>query len=136
MHRPCLQCSLSQADLSCQAVVHFCQVAEAAVSSGNGPLAKSWHAVAQVSCQQVRISSLLQVAKLQERLSDSNSLTARLKRELLLMKAKAEALEFAVSAKDAEIELLHARQDHQDSQVCLCFMMACSRLPKQNSAEL
>ena len=60
----------------------------------------------------------LQVKTLQERLSDSNSLTARLKRELLLVKAKAEALEFAVAAKDAEIELLHTRQENQDSQVC------------------
>lgn len=50
-------------------------------------------------------------------MSDSNSLTARLKRELLLMKAKAEALEFSVSEKDAEIELLHDRQERQHAQV-------------------
>lgn len=50
-------------------------------------------------------------------MSDSDSLTARLKRELLLMKAKAEALEFSVSEKDAEIELLHDRQERQHAQV-------------------
>ena len=51
-------------------------------------------------------------------MSDSDSLTARLKRELLLMKAKAEALAFSVSEKDAEIELLHDRQERQHTQVC------------------
>jgi len=50
-------------------------------------------------------------------LSDSNSLTARLQREMLLIKAKAEALEFAVSEKDAELELLRQRQERQDTQV-------------------
>lgn len=57
-------------------------------------------------------------------MSESDSLTARLKRELLLMKAKAEALEFSVSEKDAEIELLHERQDRQHAQVSswLCLM--------------
>lgn len=33
------------------------------------------------------------------------------------MKAKAEALEFSVSEKDAEIELLHDRQERQHAQV-------------------
>ena len=34
------------------------------------------------------------------------------------MKAKAEALAFSVSEKDAEIELLHDRQERQHTQVC------------------
>ncbi|KAL0045526.1 hypothetical protein WJX82_009124 [Trebouxia sp. C0006] len=58
-----------------------------------------------------------QVRQLQSRLSDSNSLTARLQREMLLVKAKAEALEFSVSEKDAEIELLRQKQERQDTQV-------------------
>lgn len=64
-------------------------------------------------------SVLLQVKTLQGRLSDSHSLTARLQREMLLVKAKAEALEFSVSEKDAEIELLRQRQERQDTQVKL-----------------
>ena len=60
---------------------------------------------------------LSQVRQLQSRLSDSNSLTARLQREMLLVKAKAEALEFSVSEKDAEIELLRQKQERQDTQV-------------------
>ena len=60
---------------------------------------------------------LVQVQTLQSRLSDSSSLTARLQREMLLVKAKAEALAFSVSEKDAEIELLRQRQERQDTQV-------------------
>ena len=58
-----------------------------------------------------------QVRTLQSRLSDSNSLTARLQRDMLLVKAKAEALEYAVSEKDAEIDLLRQRQERQETQV-------------------
>jgi len=36
---------------------------------------------------------------------------------MLLVKAKAEALEFSVSEKDAEIELLRQKQERQDTQV-------------------
>ena len=67
------------------------------------------------SCQ--RHHSCLQVRTLQSRLSDSNSLTARLQRDMLLVKAKAEALEYAVSEKDAEIDLLRQRQERQETQV-------------------
>lgn len=35
----------------------------------------------------------------------------------MLVKAKAEALEFSVSEKDAEVELLRQRQERQDTQV-------------------
>ena len=65
----------------------------------------------------MNISMLVQVQTLQSRLSDSSSLTARLQREMLLVKAKAEALAFSVSEKDAEIELLRQRQERQDTQV-------------------
>lgn len=106
-HLPCILFSQSQNSLSCQVVLQITD----SDSSSTQLRPKSWSSGP--------LGGDLQVAKLQERLSDSNSLTARLKRELLLVKAKAEALEFAVSAKDAEIELLHARQDHQDSQVRL-----------------
>ena len=68
------------------------------------------------SCQD-RWHSVLQVRTLQSRLSDSNSLTARLQRDMLLVKAKAEALEYAVSEKDAEIDLLRQRQERQETQV-------------------
>ncbi len=74
---------------------------------------------------------LSQVRQLQSRLSDSNSLTARLQREMLLVKAKAEALEFSVSEKDAEIELLRQKQERQDTQVmrltqsCWCKTKSC-----------
>ena len=70
-------------------------------------------------CQQKQHDCLRlsQVRQLQSRLSDSNSLTARLQREMLLVKAKAEALEFSVSEKDAEIELLRQKQERQDTQV-------------------
>lgn len=60
---------------------------------------------------------ILQVRQLQGRLADSSSLTARLQREMVLVKAKAEALEFSVSEKDAEVELLRQRQERQDTQV-------------------
>lgn len=66
---------------------------------------------------QDRWQSVLQVRTLQSRLSDSNSLTARLQRDMLLVKAKAEALEYAVSEKDAEIDLLRQRQERQETQV-------------------
>ena len=36
---------------------------------------------------------------------------------MLLIKAKAEALEYAVSEKDAEIDLLRQRQERQETQV-------------------
>lgn len=36
---------------------------------------------------------------------------------MLLVKAKAEALEYAVSEKDAEIDLLRQRQERQETQV-------------------
>ena len=66
---------------------------------------------------QVKVKcGVVQVRTLQSRLSDSSSLTARLQREMLLVKAKAEALEFSVSEKDAEIELLRQRQERQDTQ--------------------
>ena len=38
---------------------------------------------------------------------------------MLLVKAKAEALEFTVSEKDAEIELLQQRQERQETQVAM-----------------
>lgn len=70
-------------------------------------------------------------------MSESDSLTARLKRELLLMKAKAEALEFSVAEKDAEIELLHERQDRQhaqvNSQLCL-WSCPCSHFEFASAA--
>lgn len=68
---------------------------------------------------------LSQVRQLQSRLSDSNSLTARLQREMLLVKAKAAALEFAVSEKDAEIELLRQKQERQDTQVMRLTQSCC-----------
>lgn len=71
---------------------------------------------------------LSQVRQLQSRLSDSNSLTARLQREMLLVKAKAEALEFSVSEKDAEIELLRQKQERQDTQV-MQLTHRCWRIP-------
>ncbi|KAL3133662.1 hypothetical protein ABBQ32_008170 [Trebouxia sp. C0010 RCD-2024] len=58
-----------------------------------------------------------QVRTLQSRLADSNSLTAKLQREMLLVKAKAEALEFTVSEKDAEVDLLQQRQERQETQI-------------------
>lgn len=70
---------------------------------------------------------LCQVRQLQSRLSDSNSLTARLQREMLLVKAKAEALEFSVSEKDAEIELLRQKQERQDTQV-MRLTHSCRRI--------
>ena len=38
---------------------------------------------------------------------------------MLLVKAKAEALEFTVSEKDAEIDLLQQRQERQETQVAM-----------------
>ncbi|DBA74994.1 TPA: hypothetical protein ACH3X1_010337 [Trebouxia sp. C0004] len=75
-----------------------------------------------------------QVKQLQSRLSDSNSLTARLQREMLLVKAKAEALEFSVSEKDAEIELLRQKQERQDTQV-VQLMEDKEALLRQQAAE-
>ena len=80
---------------------------------------------------------VLQVRTLQSRLSDSTSLTARLQREMLLVKAKAEALEFSVSEKDAEIELLRVRHESQDTQVLLLPTPCVYSLPpmKHNSSK-
>lgn len=38
---------------------------------------------------------------------------------MLLVKAKAEALEFTVSEKDAEVDLLQQRQERQETQVSI-----------------
>ena len=70
---------------------------------------------------------MLQVRSLQSRLSDSNSLTAKLQRDMVLVKGKAEALEYAVSEKDAEIELLRQRHERQETQVAsTCILKHCA----------
>ena len=82
---------------------------------------------------------MLQVKQLQGRLADSSGLTARLQREMVLVKAKAEALEFSVSEKDAEVELLRQRQERQDTQVAQltpCRMFATCQLCSSDLSHL